>query len=328
MKRNTRKVEKRTFTLKNALPSFVSIVTRGANLTPLSELRFSENGEKFSEVEINRIVFSKENFTKETVEQYLQENDYSEYSIEETDDTYVIPGVDSDQFQEVSSIEYGEGVMFFVGKLNEASETDQATVAVVEAEILDFQAPAEVVQEGDLSLDDLKPKAEDEPNEEDEAEGNEGDGEEGDEVQPEEDGADPVVAVAAAEPEVVEAELEVENTSVFNDKLFRERAEVALAAFMEALEAAKTESFSLPVETETVELFTQEQVTEQIEAAIEAFKAENAETIEKPIDEDTIIVQNSHAVQSEEIQDTVSRNNNPENEKFSERKSSDLFGLR
>lgn len=332
MKRNTRKVTKRTFTLQNALPRFVSIVSRGANLTPLSELRFSDDADKFSEVEINRIVFTKDKFSREQVEAYLNENDYAEFSIEETEETFEVPGVDADKFEDVAQIEYGDGVMFYVGKLAVETDGNQATTQVVDAEILDYQEPeAEVVQEGapsegvEVAEQEVETNTETEPEkvvQSDEEDEDESDEDESDEDEEQEEGAEPI---QASDPETnVETGVEV-----FNAKLFKQKAEEALAVFMEAMEQAKTESFSLPVEE--VELFTAEQVAEQVQKAVEEALAQHneqeiEETIENTIDETTIVVQNRHSVESEEIQDTVSRN--PENDEFSKRKSSDLFGLR
>lgn len=342
MKRSTRKVEKRTFTLKNALPAFVSIVSRGANFTPLSELRYSDS-DKFSDVEINRIVFSKANFSREQVDEYLRENDYEDYEVFEDTSAYVVPGVADEHFSDVAPIEYGDGVQFFVGKLKTPTEEAQATAEVIDTEVLEFAQQEEtqmdpeneveqtvdevVVQEGDLSVDDLKPKVE--QNEEVETVSEETDGEEGTKERTDEEVTEEVVQ--ENDPEVTQEEVAQESESdekpVFNDKVFREKAEAALAAFMEALEAAKSESFSSPVEE--VEVFTAEQVAERIEKAVaeavEQFKSkEIEETDENTVDETLIVVQNSQAVNSEEI--SVSRDKD-ENVVFSERKTRDLFGL-
>jgi hypothetical protein len=138
MKRTKKKVEKRTYALKNAFPRFVSIVDRGANLIPLSELRFSEDGtERFADVDINRIVFSKEVFKdKEAVESYLQENNYEEYSIDEVEETFVVAGTDADKFSDIQNIEYDDGVMYFIGKLKEEI-ADEPVTAIVESEAID-----------------------------------------------------------------------------------------------------------------------------------------------------------------------------------------------
>ena len=115
MKRKVKEVEKRTYKLKGAFPTFVSLVDRGANFTPLKELRFSEN-EKFSQdVEINRIEFSKNVFKDQAaVEAYLAENDYQEYSVIDSGETFSVLGVESDKFQEVQPLELEEGVLYFV----------------------------------------------------------------------------------------------------------------------------------------------------------------------------------------------------------------------
>lgn len=352
MKRATRKVEKRTFTLKNAIPRFVSIVTRGANFTPLAELRYADGTERFSDVEINQIVFSKESFSREGVEQYLQENDYEDFKIEETELAYVVPGVEEAEFEEVSPIEYGDGVQFFVGKLKTPTDTDQATTEVTSADILDFseqeivqegasetaleqaeqeiaaEAEAEVVQEGDLSVEDLKPKTEEVTVEEANSEGEATASQEG--ASSDETGQEPQEqeVVQEGEPETVDTT--VEDTPIFNEVLFREKATEALDAFFAALEAAKTDSFAMPEQVEEVTTYTQEQVDAMIAEAIEAANAQfadkNEETAEITIDETPIVVQNSQAVLSEEI--TTEKFRDERAEKFAQSKSNDLFGLR
>ena len=338
MKRTTKKVEKRTFTLKNAIPRFVSIVSRGANFTPLSELRFADGDARFSDVEINKIVFDKASFSREGVEQYLQENDYEDFEITETEVAYVVPGVADSEFEEVSPIEYGEGVQFHVGKLLVATDTNQAAVEVTDAQVLDFSEDAtteavetvtveettteEVVQEGDLSVEDLTAHIEDKADEETEPKGAEATSEEStDEFQ------------APSEEDAGEIQEEVtEDTPVFNDVLFREKAEAALAAFMDALEVAKTESFSLPALEEQPTLYTQEQVDELVAAAVttatEQFTDKIEETLENTVDETVIVVQNSQAVNTEELSTVSTDSKDERTEKFSQRKNNDLFGLR
>lgn len=339
MKRTTRKVEKRTFTLKNAIPRFVSIVGRGANLAPLAELRYSEN-ETFSDVEINQIVFSKDKFDRQGVEQYLTENDYEDFSIEEDEATFIVPGLDSNKFEEVSNIEYVDGVKFYIGKLKESVE-GQATTNVVDADILDFsqettevvqenapdalnaiEAPvtvsedAENVQEGDLSVNDLEGNTNEEAKDESEVSSGE------------ESQAD--FTDGEKQEEVVVADQVVNEPTehrVFNDGEFRRRAERAYAVFTDELNAARTECFSLPEEvvTYTAEE-VQAKVDEAVAAAIEQFNTNKIEeTIENPIDETTILVQNSQAVTTEE---TSIDSKDEKTEKFSQRKSNDLFGLR
>lgn len=323
MKRTAQKVEKRTFTLKNAIPRFVSIVTRGANFVPLAGLRYADDAERFSEVEIHRIVFSKENFSKDQVDAYLKENDYDEYEIFEDETVFVVPGLEEEKFVDVAPIEYGDGVQFFVGKLKEPSESAQLAAEIAEAEIMDFseeatvetvadvvEATEEVVEEG-AENEETVAASETESSEEDKTSDSEEDKEE---LQEE-------VVVEAAEPVVEEATEEVFNVSVF-----REKAEAALEAFFEALQTARTESFSAPVEETNVVLFTQEEVDAQIAAAIEAYEIKkNEETIENTIDETEIVVQNSQAVQTEQ---NTTDSPDPSTEKFSHRLKNDLFGLR
>lgn len=343
MQRNTRKVEKRTYTLKNVLPRFVSIVSRGANLTPLAELRYSDENAKFSEVEINRIEFSKTNFNREQVAQYMDDNDYSDYEIEESDESFMVRGVDAEAFEDIAPIEAAEGVMYFVGKVTQDSETVQASAEVSDSEVLEFNEPNNTAEE---------------TNEENKGtEDDETDGEEPKETNPEDtEDEDELDALAASDPASVEPntnqepsetepelvqnsdvteDANEETQAVFNDIVFRERAEAALASFFDALEQAKAEAFAAPVEDtkdeNQGELFSQEQVDAMIATAvttaIEQFSLENAQNDDKTIDNNVILVQNRQSSEQDDINSrSVSRN--PETEKFSQRKINDLFGLK
>lgn len=144
MKRVTKEIKKRTFALKNALPRFVSIVDRGANFIPLSEVRFSDENEKYANVEINKIEFSKAVFKdKKSVETYMETNNYEDFSIEETEETFYVPGVENDKFTDIQAIEYDEGVLYSVGKLKE-EVADSPVTAITDAEII---APVEEFSE-------------------------------------------------------------------------------------------------------------------------------------------------------------------------------------
>lgn len=139
MKRVTKEIKKRTSAMVNAFPRFVSVVDRGANLIPLSRLQYSENA-KFNDVEINRIEFSNAQFKDvKAVEDYLTSNGYEEFSIEPTDTGWFVPGVETDLFEDVSNIEYDDGVMYFIGKLKQESE-DAPVADIVES---DIQVPAD-----------------------------------------------------------------------------------------------------------------------------------------------------------------------------------------
>lgn len=139
MKRVTKEIKKRTSAMVNAFPRFVSVVDRGANLIPLSRLQYSENA-KFNDVEINRIEFSNAQFKDvKAVEDYLTSNGYEEFSIEPTDTGWFVPGVETDLFEDVSNIEYDDGVMYFIGKLKQESE-DAPVANIVES---DIQVPAD-----------------------------------------------------------------------------------------------------------------------------------------------------------------------------------------
>jgi hypothetical protein len=112
-------------------------VTRGANFTPFAELRFSEDSEKFSDVEINQIVFSKTQFQSvDDVKAYLEKNDFQDFEIKEEADTFFVPGIESDKFTDIQTVEYDDGVIYSVGKLKEPVADAQPAAEVVDSTVL------------------------------------------------------------------------------------------------------------------------------------------------------------------------------------------------
>jgi hypothetical protein len=135
MKRQTKTVTKRTYSMKGAIPRFITLCQAGANLTPLSKLKFSESEKFGSDVEINRIEFSKTKFdTQEAVEAYLTENAYEEFTVTDSNETWTVLGAETDKFENIQSVEYEDGVLYFIGKLkqDENIETPAAEVTDVE----------------------------------------------------------------------------------------------------------------------------------------------------------------------------------------------------
>lgn len=361
MKRTTKTVEKRTFALKNAIPMFVSLVARGANLTPLSELRYSDN-EKFSEVEINRIEFSKEDFDRNSVEQYLKDNDYVDYSIEETETLFVVPGVDSEEFSDISPIEYSEGVKFYIGKLKEPSEKSQPNADVVEAEILDFEAAEqsetevkeEVTNEETISEEQAETS-------EDFSEGEPG-GEQEELSEEEKVNVEAAFAVQIESTlstkkystsvqsfselfdnfkdsgipvtfEAISAMLEESNynaLSANNVEQFKQNCNHYCGALLALSEAQKTIEYSdreilentIPEETH----MTKEQVIELFNELFAQKESENEVIVENTIDETEIVVQNSQVVQVAEFTDEQIKDEPKTN--FNKRVTADLFGIR
>lgn len=168
MKRVTKEIKKRTSAMVNAFPRFVSVVDRGANLIPLSKLQYSENA-KFNDVEINRIEFSNAQFKDiKAVEDYLTSNGYEEFAIEPTDTGWFVPGVETDLFEDVSNIEYDDGVMYFIGKLKQDQE-DVAVADIVESE-LQVPADKEIYTEGEVTeevaVEEVVTESENTPSEE------------------------------------------------------------------------------------------------------------------------------------------------------------------
>lgn len=295
MKRKVKEVEKRTYKLKGAFPTFVSLVDRGANFTPLKELRFSEN-EKFSQdVEINRIEFSKNVFKDQAaVEAYLAENDYQEYSVIDSGETFSVLGVESDKFQEVQPLELEEGVLYFVGKLK---EEDNSSHEDAEQE----QPPAIVVESEEFS--DAKPEAE------------------------------ATTEVVEEEKEIV-AESDSENKEVSNEQE-QEPTEETSTAPEDASFSEEEIKEEVLTEVNTSDKFA------ELEAKLEKFQelenkikeleeklAKFTEKQEDTIDENEIIIQNSHSVHSDEIVIEQEKSIDETSQKFSEKRRNDLFGLR
>jgi hypothetical protein len=150
MKRAKKTIQKRTYSMKGAIPTFVSLVDRGANFTPLSSLRFTDKESFGQDVEINRIVFSKSVFgTMDAVSNYLKENSYEDFAVSEDGETFLVGNIESDKFEDVQEIEYEDGVKFFIGKLKEgeAEETPAAEITETVEQHEEFSEEKEEVQE-------------------------------------------------------------------------------------------------------------------------------------------------------------------------------------
>lgn len=324
MKRTKKTVEKRTYALKNAFPRFVSIVTRGANFMPFSELRYSEGNAKFTDVEINKIVFAKESFTsKEAVSAYLKENDFEDYKIEEEATTYFVPGVESDKFEEISTVEFENGVVYSVGKLKEPIEDNQEAAEVVEAIVVasdPVETPEEKVVESEVDGEEVKePDAEEAPT-------------------PEPTSEDPVSVEGtegtSAQEEVVAEEapvVEVDKAAALNE-IFSELSTKLLALFSDTPATVVTVVEPEPevvveevvAAAEPTEVEVLKAKIEELEAKIEEFSQQE----EKVVDEEQVIIQNRQSIQNEEVTDEPSvKTKDPETEKFEQKKFKNLLGL-
>lgn len=326
MKRNVKKVEKRTFQLKNAFPAFVSLVTRGANLTPLAELRYDDNAQ-FSAVDINRIEFSKAKYSKADVEKYLTENEYSEFSIEEDTESFVVPGVDQEKFSEVNVIEYSDGLRLYVGKLIVPTESEQANNDVIDAEAQGFSEPevAEVTDE--VTTEETVAASEDEADKEDEVT---------EEVTNEETDTTEQVSASEENSEVTEEEKEVTfsidsvalglKTNEFIEKFnqLRDQYVADIAALVTPVTTVEPELVQESEETEDKTEITM--TKDELKALFAEWKAEEEANTENNIDETEIKVQNSQRVQTDE--NLEERKVDEKADKFNQRKKSDLFGLR
>lgn len=130
MKQKKITVKKKSFSLKNAIPRFVSIVGQGANLMPLSSVQFSDKEE--SSVDIAFIRFSKEQFVNASDVEAWANNKGFEGSILEHDDFWELSDEASDKFSEISPIEFEEGVSYFIGKTDENKESEVTKIEEVE----------------------------------------------------------------------------------------------------------------------------------------------------------------------------------------------------
>jgi hypothetical protein len=311
MKRTKKTVEKRTYTLKNAFPRFVSIVTRGANFTPFSELKFSD-GASMADVEINRIEFAKTNFpTKDSVEQYLQSNGFEQYTIDEDKLTFIVPGVEADKFSEetIAPIDYEDGIKHFIGKLKQPV-SDEPVGDVIDSEVIDqFTQPEAEENVKEEEVQESQPEGSSTP---------EGSAEAQEEEVVAEGDLDPA-GVPSNPPDDLsapsDADMHVEPAGTENedstDDIVGNLGAVAgllkdIESQMEAL-AAKLATLKLPI---IGDQFSQEQVDELLtakEAEIRAEFAEQNEVFEqkneKPIDEDSLIIQNRQGIQPEQIND-------------------------
>lgn len=297
MKRQKKTVEKRTYAMKGAIPRFVSLVSRGANFTPLAQLRYDETDKFGQDVEIHRIEFSKTSFaTQAQVESYLQENAYEDFSIEEGKATWVVLGQDAEKFEDVQPIEYEDGVLYFVGKLKEEVANEESVDApaaeVISSEEFSEDKPEEVtteevVQESDEEVVESSEETDTEVEEVSSEEGEEG------------FTAEEVTTEEATQEEVTE------EVKTFSAEEVMSRIDAIEAKFAEEKAALEAE------------------ITE-LKEKLEKFEEKTEETI----DENEIVIQNSQAVISDEIIKEEIKEKDEKAEKFSQNRKNDLFGLR
>lgn len=146
--------------MKGAVPTFVSLVNRGANFTPFAQLRYNEKEQFGQDVEIHRVEFSKQVFeSQEAVDAYLSENHFEQYTIEESENTWTVLGEDADKFEDVKPIEYEDGVLYFIGKLKEHSTEEAPAAEVTEAEEFADKQSEETVENPEASEEVVKESA-------------------------------------------------------------------------------------------------------------------------------------------------------------------------
>jgi hypothetical protein len=124
--------------LKNADPSYVSFVTRGANNTPFRTLKEEDNKDMKQEsqksdgkgrhAEINKLEFSTEVFKSEDdVKTWLEEKGYEDFEIETTDNGFVVKGENAEDTSDVREIRIADGVTSYVGKIEKSEEVKVIT---------------------------------------------------------------------------------------------------------------------------------------------------------------------------------------------------------
>lgn len=279
MKRQTKTIKKRTYSLKGAIPSFITLCGAGANLTPLSQLRYSENEKFGQDIEINRIEFAKTKFgSHEEVANYLNENAYEEFSITESDDTWVVLGAEADKFEDVKPVEYEDGVLYFIGKLKVPTEEETPAAEVISAE--EFSQPEEKDEPMTCVEEIVK--------------------------QSDEEKIDEEINVATEEATSEEISTEFTAEEEIKEEVTDEVAtEYSMADVMAELTALKTEL------AETKEKLVQfEQTTEEV------------------VDEEEVLIQNSNAINSDEIISEEIKEKDEKAVKFSQKLQNNLFGLR
>lgn len=145
--------------MKGAIPTFVSLVSRGANFTPFAQLRYDETEQFGQDVEIHRVEFSKLVFdTQDKVDTYLNENNFEQYTIEEGANTWVVIGTDAEKFQDLQTIEYEDGVLYHIGKLKEAVAEEAPAAEVITSEEFaeKVEEVAEVIAEAETTEEVVK----------------------------------------------------------------------------------------------------------------------------------------------------------------------------
>lgn len=193
MKRAKKTIQKRTYSMKGAIPTFVSLVSRGANFTPFSQLRYSENEQFGQDVEIHRVEFSKLVFdSQEKVDEYLTQNNFEQYTVEEGATTWVVIGAEAEKFEDIQTVEYEDGVLYHLGKLKEVVAEEAPAAEVVASEEFTAEVKEEdKVEEVEISEEVVKESAEEvaeeTTNEEVKPEGEESTVEEGEAVFTEEE---------------------------------------------------------------------------------------------------------------------------------------------
>lgn len=284
MKRQTKTVSKRTYSLKGAIPRFVTLCGAGANLTPLSQLRFSETDKFGQDVEINRIEFAKTKFANhEEVANYLNQNAYEDFSIEEGESTWTVLGTDAEKFEDVQPIEYEDGVLYFIGKLKVPTEEDQPAAEIVEKEEFSDKTKEETVKATTEVVEEVVQESAEETVDEKEN------------ATSEETTSEEVSAEFEAEKEQEEV-ITTEEVAV---------AEFSMADVMAELSALRAE---LAETKENLAKFEQ--------------------TNEEVVDETVLVIQNSNAINSDEIISEDVKQKDEKAVKFSQKIQNDLFGLR
>lgn len=144
MNRIIRRTVKAAVLLSEAQPLYVSLVKHGANQTPFKSLKSDNPADTMTKnstvkkglniesgVEINRMTFKSDKFADEkAVKSYMDEQGFSNYLVEKTEEGFSVAGVDVTEFEGgndgIASIKVDEdGVEVFVGKLKSAVEDEK-----------------------------------------------------------------------------------------------------------------------------------------------------------------------------------------------------------
>lgn len=148
MRHEGKKVMRVVYALKDARPTFVSLVGHGANQTPFKSVKAMANiavketedmagnemiakePDSMVEVTMQKMTFDKAAFAdKDAVIEYLSGKGFVDFSVTDDGDKFSVEAEPEEKFSVVRSVVYDRGVMAYVGELHTGDEPEQKTTA-------------------------------------------------------------------------------------------------------------------------------------------------------------------------------------------------------